>query len=47
MTAVTFPLRPPSLALAIFGRRWQNDEYKNKVYIYGGYGDGYFYETPC
>ena len=30
MTAVTFPLRPPRLALAICGRRWQN-EYK--VYI--------------
>ena len=31
MTAVAFPLRPPPLALAICGRRWQN-EYK--VYIY-------------
>ena len=30
MTAVAFPLRPPPLALAICGRRWQN-EYK--VYI--------------
>ena len=30
MTAVTFPLRPPRLALAICGRRWQN-EYK--VYV--------------
>ena len=30
MTAVTFPLRPPRLALAICGRRWQNEF---KVYI--------------
>ena len=30
MTAVTFPLRPPRLALAICGRRWQNE---HKVYI--------------
>ena len=30
MTAVAFPLRPPPLALAICGRRWQN-EYK--VYV--------------
>ena len=32
MTAVTFPLRPHRLALAICGRRWQNDVYENKVY---------------
>ena len=25
MTAVTFPLRPPRLAFAICGWRWQND----------------------
>ena len=31
MTAVAFPLRPPPLALAICGRRWQNE---HKVYIY-------------
>ena len=31
MTAVTFPLRPPSLAFAICGRRWQNELYDNKV----------------
>ena len=30
MTAVAFPLRPPPLALAICGRRWQNE---SKVYI--------------
>ena len=26
-------IRQPRLALAICKRRWQNDEYKNKVYI--------------
>ena len=31
MTAVTFPLRPPRLAFAICGRRWQNDVYENEV----------------
>ena len=33
MTAVTFPLRPPPLAFAICGWRWQNDlhEIKYKV----------------
>ena len=31
MTAVTFPLRPPRLAFAICGRRWQNDMYEKKV----------------
>ena len=33
MTAVTFPLRPPRLAFAICGWRWQNDlhEIKYKV----------------
>ena len=31
MTAVTFPLRPPRLAFAIYGRRWQNDVYENKI----------------
>ena len=30
MTAVTFPLRPPRLAFAICGRRWQNDVYEIK-----------------
>ena len=34
MTAVTFPLRPPRLAFAICGRRWQNDVYENKVIKY-------------
>ena len=29
MTAVTFPLRPPRLAFAICGRRWQNNVYEN------------------
>ena len=29
--AVTFPLRPPRLAFVIYGRRWQNDVYENKV----------------
>ena len=28
MTAVTFPLRPPRLAFAICGWRWQNDVYE-------------------
>ena len=32
MTAVTFPLSPPRLALATCGRRWQNDVCKIKVY---------------
>ena len=32
MTAVTFPLWPPCLAFAICGRRWQNNEYENKVW---------------
>ena len=32
MTAVTFPLRPPRLAFALSGQRWQNDECKNNVY---------------
>ena len=30
MTAVTFPFRPPRLAFAICGRRWQNDVYEIK-----------------
>ena len=30
MTALTFPLRPPRLAFAICGRRWQNDVYEIK-----------------
>ena len=36
MTAVTFPLRPPRLAFAICGWRWQNDvhEIKYSVCIY-------------
>ena len=33
MTAVTFPRRPPRVAFAICGRRWQNDVYENKVYF--------------
>ena len=36
MTAVTFPLRPPRLAFAICGRRWQNDVYENKVWCVCG-----------
>ena len=37
MTAETFPLRPPRLAFAICGRRWQNDVYEIKysVCVYG------------
>ena len=35
MTAVTFPLRPPRLALASCGRRWQHE---HKVYIYQNLG---------
>ena len=31
MTAVTFPLRPPRLAFAICGWRWQNDLHEIKV----------------
>ena len=34
MTAVTFPLRPPRLAFAICGWRWQNDLHENKVGAY-------------
>ena len=36
MTAVTFPLRPPRLAFAICGWRWQNDvhEIKYSVCVY-------------
>ena len=34
MTAVNFPLRPPRLALAIYGWRLQNDECKNKENIF-------------
>ena len=33
MTALTFLLRLPRLALSICGWRWQNDQCKNKVYI--------------
>ena len=33
MTAVTFPLHPPRLALAICGRRWQNDMYEKKSIV--------------
>ena len=33
MTDVTFRLRPPRLALTLCGRRWQNDNCKNKVYL--------------
>ena len=35
MTAVTFPLRPPRLAFAICGRRWQNDVYEIKYSVCG------------
>ena len=38
MTAVTFPLSPPRLALATCGRRWQNDVCKSKVYNYMLFG---------
>ena len=31
MSGVTFPLRPPRLAFAICGRRWENDVLENKV----------------
>ena len=34
MTAVTFPLRPPRLAFAICGRRWQNDVYEIKYSVW-------------
>ena len=34
MTAVTFPLRPPRLAFAICGWRWQNDLHEIKVHWY-------------
>ena len=33
MTAVTFPLRPPRLAFAICGWRWQNDVYEIKYSV--------------
>ena len=33
MTALTFLLCLPRLALSICGWRWQNDQCKNKVYI--------------
>ena len=33
MTAVTFPLRPPRLAFAICGRRWQSDVYEIKYSV--------------
>ena len=32
MTAVTFPLRPPRLAFAICGWRWQNDLHEIKYF---------------
>lgn len=34
MTAVTFPLRPPRLAFAICGWRWQNDLHEIKYISY-------------
>ena len=34
MTSVTFPLRPPRLAFAICGWRWQNDVREIKYYYY-------------
>ena len=33
MTAVTFPLRPPRLAFAICGWRWQNDVFEIKYSV--------------
>ena len=33
MTAVTFPLRPPCLAFATCGRRWQSDVYEIKYSV--------------
>ena len=33
MTAVNFPLRPPRLAFAICGWRWQNDEHEIKYSV--------------
>ena len=33
MTAVTFPLRPPRLAFAICGWRWQNDVHEIKYRV--------------
>ena len=33
MTAVTFPLRPPHLAFAICGWRWQNDVHEIKYSV--------------
>ena len=33
MTAVTFPLRPPCLASATCGRRWQSDVYEIKYSV--------------
>ena len=33
MAAVTFPLRPPRLAFAICGWRWQNDVYEIKYSV--------------
>ena len=33
MTAVTFPLLPPRLDFAIFGRRWQNDVHEIKYSV--------------
>ena len=34
MTAVTFPLRPPRIAFAICGWRWQNDVYETKYSVW-------------
>ena len=31
MTAVTLPIRPTRLAFAICGRRWQNDDFHEKM----------------
>ena len=33
MTAVTFPLRPPCLAFATCGRRWQSDVFEIKYSV--------------
>ena len=47
MTAVTFPLRPPRLAFAICGQRWQNDVYEIKYSVCVLYGKFFFYITLC
>ena len=39
MTAVTFPLRPPRLAFAICGWRWQNDVHEIKYSVCSSSGN--------